>query len=112
MIMAVAVLPGLSDALVNVVLKPAGKVMPETDKLPAPVEALEMIIVACAFVPRRMVPKLKLPLTEITFELPALAVCTAKARHAKATSAVVNDETRRFNSIIVLGVILISVTEA
>src|SRR5579872_153136 len=106
--MAVVVLPGLIDTLLNVVLKPAGKVIPEMDRerLPLPVEALEMVIVAWAFVPMRMVPKLKLPLTEMVLIFgPALAVCAGTTRQRIARVVVMNEEKRRFSSGIVLAII-------
>src|SRR5215472_5698816 len=95
LMVAVVDLPGLSVALVNVVLKPAGKLMPLTVNAPPPVEALEMVITAWAEEPTWTTPKAKLPLTEMALVFAALTLWAGMARQAIASKAVSNEENPR-----------------
>ena len=99
-------LPGLSVALVNVVVKPAGKLIPLTVNAPPPAEELEIVMTACAEEPTRTLPKFKLPLTEMVFAPPALALCVGMAKHAIARKAVTREERPRSSLRILLEFIL------
>jgi hypothetical protein len=67
------------EAVVKVVLKPAGSVMLDTFNVAVP--ALEMVIDSCAEEPTRTLPKFKLPLTAMAFTLgAALTICGDNVR--------------------------------
>jgi len=73
---AVTVLPTGIEAVVKVVLKPAGRVMLDTFNVVAP--ALEMVIDNCAEEPTRTLPKLKLPALIVNWGLGAATLVPLK----------------------------------
>ena len=81
------------EAVVNVVLKPAGTVMLETFKVAVP--ALDMVMDNCAEEPTKTLLKLKLPLTAMALSLgAALAVCAEHTRNARIAIIPANDRFR------------------
>src|SRR5262249_11351598 len=94
---AVTLPPTGIDAVVKVVLKPAGRVMLDTFNVVAP--ALEMVIDSCAEEPTRTLPKLKLPLTAMAFTLgAALAIC-GSARIAPIPRTRANEDSLWNNAV-------------
>src|SRR6185369_7872802 len=92
------VFPMAIEAVVNVVLKPAGRVMLETFKVVPP--ALDMVMDNCAEEPTKTLLKFKLPLTAMALTLgAALAIWADTVRKASIATILANEDSFRYSGV-------------
>src|SRR3954470_8825565 len=86
------------EAVVNVVLNPAARVMLETLKTVPP--ALDMVMDNCAEEPTKTLLKVKLPLTAMALTLgAALASCADTVRNSRIAPILANEDSFRYSGM-------------
>lgn len=95
---ALVVFPTAIEAVVKVVLKPAGREMLETLKVVEP--ALEMVIESCVEEPTSTLLKFKLPVTAMALTLgAALANCVEIVRNARISTIRTSGVSFRYSGV-------------